>query len=332
MSAAAAGVLAIGVSAAALFGTTGDQVAAQSPAAQSLAAQSLAAQAMEQLPVANADELTAATGGATANLRQVVGKVIATRPGGQNRVVGADTPMVVGDELSTAAEAFASLEVGKARVDLSAATTLQLSELDTATQRFYLQAGRVDVSVPRVPGEPRLVQVTTADAKVTVHGTVFSVEVRQDEAGPVTTVGVTRGLVGVERKAAFGTLQSEVLLHPGETWNSRSGQVSSALGAVKGPRLASGTKARGASKATAPETREVRDEAVSSASDPAEARRASDLAEQNRLFELAMRARDRGDDERAAQVLKQLLGAHPDSPLKATAQAELARANRRLEE
>jgi outer membrane protein assembly factor BamD (BamD/ComL family) len=54
------------------------------------------------------------------------------------------------------------------------------------------------------------------------------------------------------------------------------------------------------------------------------------LAEQNRLFELAMRARDRGDDREAIQQLRQLLNAHPDSPLKSTAQVELSQAARRL--
>jgi FecR protein len=344
MGAAAAAVLALGLGGTALTGWPGAD------------------------PVAASESAEAPNEAALANLRQVVGKVIATHPGGQNRVIGADTAVAPGDELSTAAEAFASLEAGKARVDLSAATTLRLTELDATTQVFHLQAGRIDISVPRIPGEQRLVRVTTADAKVTVHGTVFSVEVRQDETGPVTTVGVTRGLVAVERAA--GANDGEVMLHPGESWNSRSGRLSRAADLPKGPAAgpsetgssseaggpASASKApsKGRARATSrvngvrtaepgpspvPETRG----ALAGNETPAEpgndvsdntARRTEKgaLAEQNRLFELAMRARDRGDDRAAAQQLRQLLSAHPDSPLRSTAQVELSQANRRLAE
>lgn len=344
LGAAAAAVFALGVGGAALFGGSDGSVAKGAagvdPAGSEVAA-------MNTKDAAGTAEGTTRVSG---NLRQVVGKVIATQPGGENRVVGPDTPVVAGDELSTAAEAFASLEAGKARVDLSAATTLRLTQLDATTQTFFLQAGRVDISVPRVPGEQRLVQVTTADAKVTVHGTVFSVETKMDELGPVTTVGVTRGLVAVERVAGSRVgEETSVMLHPGESWNSRAGRLTSVLGAVKaveadhgtgakraasGARVARGT--RGAALKSNTEVRALHE--VDTASPPSESeassakKPSSDLGEANRLFELAMRARDRGDERGAIQNLRQLLSAYPESPLRGTAQTELTQATRRLAE
>lgn len=341
LGAAAAAVFALGVGGAALFGGSDGSIANGAAGGETT---------QSEIASLNTKDATGEAEGAprlSGNLRQVVGKVIATQPGGENRVVGPDTPVVAGDELSTAAEAFASLEAGKTRVDLSAATTVRLTQLDATTQTFFLQAGRVDISVPRVPGEQRLVQVTTADAKVTVHGTVFSVETKMDELGPVTTVGVTRGLVAVERVAGSRVgEETSVMLHPGESWNSRAGRSTSVLGAVKAAEAdhATGAKratrvARGARSAAPKSNTEVRAlHEVESVSPPSESeansakKPNSDLGEANRLFELAMRARDRGDERGAIQSLRQLLSAYPDSPLKGTAQTELTQATRRLAE
>jgi hypothetical protein len=343
LGAAAAAVFALGVGGAALFGGSDGSIAKSAAGVDPAGAEVAGVNAKDAAE--DAEGATRVSG----NLRQVVGKVIATQPGGENRVVGPDTPVVAGDELSTAAEAFASLEAGKARVDLSAATTVRLTQLDATTQTFFLQAGRVDISV-RVPGEQRLVQVTTADAKVTVHGTVFSVETKMDELGPVTTVGVTRGLVAVERVAGARVgEETSVMLHPGESWNSRAGRLTSALGAVKATDADHGTGAKRATSAARmargsrsavlksnTEVRALHEVDTSTPSTESEANSAkkpnSELGEANRLFELAMRARDRGDERGAIQNLRQLLSAYPDSPLKGTAQTELTQATRRLAE
>lgn len=261
--------------------------------------------------------------GETASLRQVFGKVIATQADGKNRVIGPDTHVHRGDEISTTAEAFASLEAGAARVDLSSATTLQLEELEPETQVFRLNAGRVDVSVPKVPGRNRLVKVTTENAIVTVHGTVFSVEVRHEDRKPITTVGVTRGLVSVDLAG------ERVMLGAGESWNSRDGRSAEQVPPPVNPVAEASVELT--EETVVPRARVVRRVPAAPASVQASKASASDLAEQNRLFGQALRARDQGDDAAAIAHLRQLLGEYPGSPLRTTAQAELGSAKKRLE-
>lgn len=68
-----------------------------------------------------------------------------------------------------------------------------------------------------------------------------------------------------------------------------------------------------------------------SAARPAEAETpASQLAEQNRLFQAAMAARKSGDDRRVVQLCDELLRRYPSSPLAAVAESERASASARL--
>lgn len=270
-----------------------------------------------------------------ASLRQVVGKVVATRHDGKNQVVGQDTAFRAGDEISTAARAFASLEGEVARVELSGATTLQLHRLERSTEVFHLKSGRVDVSVPEVPELEREVKVTTADVVVTVHGTIFSVEVQQGEVGPVTNVEVSRGLVSVERN------QQRVMLSAGQRWSSLHPEQTRSRTEAN----AESPEAVPAEVPAQPET-PAQPEALALQSRSTEARlkprpvpvrpvpvapTPSDLAEQNALFEQALRLRDRGDDRGAVVRLERLLGQYPTSPLRTTAQVELSNARKRLQ-
>ncbi len=242
-----------------------------------------------------------------ASLRQVVGTVIAVHPNGENQIVGADTVVSPGDEISTTAEGFASLEADKARVDLSSATTVQLEQLEAESQTFHLHVGRVDVSVPKVPGTKRQVKVRTPDALVSVHGTVFSVEVAKRDGKEVTSVGVTRGLVSVDHGGR------RIMLPAGSQWNSIDGRLGEKPETAPAPKVEEPKveKHRAVRRTTPPKIMQ------------------SDLAEQNRLFERAVQHRDSGNDELAIKGLRQLLAKHPTSPLRTTAQAELRAALRR---
>lgn len=272
-----------------------------------------------------------ASGGA--NLRQVAGKVTATRHDGKNQVVGQDAAVRAGDEISTAARAFASLEGEVARVELSGATTLRLQRLERNTEVFHLKSGRVDVSVPELPGLEREVQVTTEDVVVTVHGTIFSVEVQQGEAGPVTNVEVSRGLVSVQKD------RQRVMLSAGQRWSSLQPEQA-------GPRVETTADAPEAPQPEAlqpeapppqPGAAQLRASDVRAKLGPAPVRPApaatpsSDLAEQNALFERALASRDRGDDRAAIVRLERLLSQYPTSPLRATAQVELRNARKRVQ-
>jgi hypothetical protein len=241
-----------------------------------------------------------------ANLRQVFGKVIATHTNGVAEIVSDSTRVRRGDEISTTAEASASVESGKARLDLSSATTVQLEELGQEAQTFRLKAGRVDVSVAKVPGKRRLVKVTTADSVVTVHGTVFSVEVENGDDGPTTKVAVTRGLVQVQK---FG---QAFMLHAGMSWDSST---------VEPPEQA---------KVEPDEQVEEKEPEAKAIRNPASGATSS-LRQQNRLFSVGLKARDRGDDKAALARFRQLLSKYPDSPLRATVQAEVNAAKKRLQ-
>src|SRR5690606_30985266 len=155
-----------------------------------------------------------------ANVRQLWGQVVARRHGGKTEVLGVGSGVGTGDELSTTAEGYASLDVGRVRVDLSSATTMELLRAETRDQSYRLRAGRVDVSVPHVPSEKHNLEVVTPNATVRVRGTVFSVEVDNGFDAPVTRVQVTRGSVGVEHN---GTTQ---VVDAGHTWSSANSTVS----------------------------------------------------------------------------------------------------------
>jgi hypothetical protein len=262
-----------------------------------------------------------------ASLRQIVGKVIVTGVDGSNAVVSENTKVRPGAEISTAGQASVSLDADRARIDLSSATTLRLAQLDPLAQVFDLQVGRVDVSVPKVPGESRLIRVRTSDTVVTVHGTVFSVEVTQVDDKPITSVGVTRGLVSVERHGV------SAVLRPGDRWSSLDGLRQNSAPIDGDSANNNGVRPeRGetTAKPASPAPRSDRLEPQRGRSLRAKTAEASDLAEQNRLFSQALRSRDVGDDKVAVATLERLLASYPGSPLRSTARSELAAAKKRL--
>jgi hypothetical protein len=301
---AAASVLAL-VGTSALLGSLPREVASVIPTAVA------PAQAPESEQATQPTAQTAPTP-ASASLRQVVGRVVATRANGQPELAGINAGFAPGDEVSTTADAFASLDVGRSRVDLASASTLKLLRTGRLDQAFQLNAGRVDLSIPRVPGESRLVQVYTADTVVTVKGTVFSVEVVHRDERVTTVVQVTRGLVAVLTRG------QEHLVHPGETWSSASpSEPLAAEPPVRAGLLKQGAAANKQSAAALKQN----------ATDAA----ASSLAEQNRLFARALEARDAGDDARARAVLDELIRRFPMSPLRSSAMVERSTIIKRLD-
>lgn len=244
----------------------------------------------------------------TANLRQLWGQVVARHHGGRTEVLGAGASVGVGDELSTTAEGYASLDVGRVRVDLSNATIMELTRTETRNQAYRLRAGRVDVSVPHVPSEKQNVEVVTPNAIVRVRGTVFSVEVDNHSGTPVTRVQVTRGSVGVDHNGV------EQVVDAGQSWSS----VGAAVADVNVPEPED-TKAQTPSGETA------------SNSNRGQAVERSSLREQNQLFSRALQAQRRGNHRLAAQLFSTLVKKYPDSPLGPSAQTELAHAKAELE-
>jgi hypothetical protein len=181
-------------------------------------------------------------------------------------------------------------------------TRLELDDDSTAGdgaahEQVRMPAGRIEVSVPKL-GLGSLV-VDTPNARVTVHGTRFSVEVIPATAdwNAETRVAVVEGRVSVANGGR------EVFLEPGGRWSS-----SSSPAPAPAPSAASTPSA-----VPTPAPRPI---------PPAK----SSLAVESDLFRSAVSARHAGDARQAIRILDQLLASYPASPLAAEARAERERA------
>lgn len=261
-------------------------------------------------------------------LKQVTGKVIATHPDGADFVLGQGMALREGDQISTTAEAYASLELETGiRVDLASATTLE----SVYGNGLVLRVGRVDVNVPKVPGvTPRLV-VNTPNSQVVVRGTIFSVEVDGSGSSVQTAVGVTRGSVSVFHAG------QERLIDAGKLWSSEAPSETATLFAEE---VETGKDSTGAATENAepvertparPAARRKSVPRATEGSGPGPGPTpTSNLSQQNRVFERGLRARDQGDDRRAAYWFDQLLRRYPNSPLAESAERERSAARARM--
>jgi hypothetical protein len=217
-------------------------------------------------------------------------------------------------ELRTASRANVSIEAAAGlQLDLQERSKLGLSELDAGgvSGSVHLSSGQVRCSVPSLPSGEHF-SVITPDARVVVHGTVFSVEVRGESVGDTKTcVRVTDGVVVVHRAAAVERL---------EAGNSSGCEL---------PAVAEEDQAPVEEVAT-PGGKSPRPERVAP---PVPAPRApvkpSTLAEENRLLQSALAAEARGEHRAAEDYLRSLLTNYPKSPLAQDAEAALRRVRQR---
>jgi len=92
--------------------------------------------------------------------------------------------------------------------------------------------GKVKVHIQHLPGIPNPNNVTTPTALISVRGTIFLVDV-QDEQG-TTTVSVDEGLVEVRH---LKVASKSILIHPGEAktvdpnsrWRTSATRVASSI-------------------------------------------------------------------------------------------------------
>jgi hypothetical protein len=230
------------------------------------------------------------------------------------RTIRATAPLARGDRVRVDASARAVVRLGNgALVSVAESTALRL-EGSADGEALSVSSGRVELSVP--PLRPRSLSVVTPDARVTVVGTRFSVIV---EAGTAqkpgrTCVSVSEGRVSVAHAAV------DTLLEPGARWSS-DGKACGVSPSRVEPR-ATATPAEARSPARVPSATSAAPEPESA---PAPESPASLLAEQNRLFASALRAREQGRSARARALLEEFLTRFPDAALAPQARRELDR-------
>jgi hypothetical protein len=184
-----------------------------------------------------------------------------------------------------------------------------------ASEALYLARGGVDVEVPKLD-PTRGFSVETPDARVTVHGTHFSVLVEPTVDGPRTRVHVTHGLVSVQQAG------HEVFLTAGQVWPS-SGEAPAAPATPTASDRDSGTDQPALSGDDAKEAGEAPPPAsIDDAKSGARASRSRprkfdsrELADQNEHFARAMTLKKNSDPTGALRELGLLLRRYPGSPL-----------------
>jgi len=250
---------------------------------------------------------------------EVTGAVVVTE-NGESRVLsnGSDFGLRTQGEIETAPEAQAELRSKKSTVHLSPATKLTVPRITPVEERYRLAVGRVELSVDKDSPITRSVVVETPNAEVVVHGTVFAVWVSSRDNQPVTEVSVTRGSVWVLQHG----VQAAVLV-AGQRWASDSASAS----ALPSPSAVAAPVAPATPLGAAEGTALHREVSARGLPRPIPAEKSSALAEQSRMFQEAIDARNRGDDTRAADLFGRLLSRYPSYE---EAEVQLFRAQKRL--
>jgi hypothetical protein len=173
--------------------------------------------------------------------------------------------------------------------------------------------GKVDVAVDKDARSSRAVVVETPNVEVLVRGTVFAVGVAAQSGHSVTDVSVTRGSVWVLRNGA-----QIAVLGPGQHWSSESDEQPVPV-----------AKPAAAAAAVDPAHAETAD-AAHAARAEASREKSGTLAEENKMFQDALDARNHGDDARAAESFARLVARFPRSTLREEAEVERFRALKRM--
>ena len=225
-----------------------------------------------------------------------VGQTIAHGPQSPRPLRAGEALTVDPGEIETAAEGSAELVAGSGLgLRLGVATRVSLAPLlEQSKQQVELRQGVLTCTVPHL-NEGQHFSVQTPDARVVVHGTVFSVHVDGSLAlGSKTCVEVSDGVVVVQHDG------TETALNAGERWGCPSV-------AVPAPTAAS----------SEPPTRPA---VVTSSSSPlpvvtGRAPERGTLGEESRLLQGALAAERLGQRALAQRLLQQLLSRYPSSPL-----------------
>src|SRR6185369_5197770 len=193
-------------------------------------------------------------------------------------------------------------------LELGGGTRVSLTGLVGAAARnqVELKQGYLNCSVPHLLEGQRF-SVQTPDARVVVHGTVFSVRVDASRArGSETCVEVTDGVVIVQHG------DRETALNRGERWGC---EASASAHAEQRPALSANPgAAASAASASSGQPNDV-DEPRAAPRNTGRTPQRGTLGEERRLLQDALAAERTGQTERAQSLLNQLLARYPSSPL-----------------
>lgn len=212
-------------------------------------------------------------------------------------------------EIETAELGSAEL-VGSAGLGLrlGSATRVSIAGLlgSAPKNQAELRQGLLTCTVPHL-SEGQRFSVATPDARVVVHGTVFSVRVDSKQAsGSQTCVAVTDGVVIVQHAG------SETALNAGDSWGCS-------------PNADSDPKPN---DTTQQDSAQDSDSSAAIRGASHGALRPPDhgtLGEENRLFQAALAAERLGQKDKAELDLNRLLSKYPSSPLGPEARRALSR-------
>jgi hypothetical protein len=205
--------------------------------------------------------------------------------------------------------------VSGTRLRVAGGSTLHYAQGDTI-HRFAISRGHAEFSVAKQRAQERFL-VSTPDAEIEVHGTVFEVALneRADSCGHFTAVTVSEGIVEVR------TTGQRSFVTAGRTWPDDCKHpaprqlIATRLRSNLQPQGAGRVAGSSATAETMVSSQKVDDSQAERATPP------SSLAQQNRLYARATRALQRGSYDEAIALYDELAAKYPDGPLAASAAA-----------
>jgi TolA-binding protein len=246
---------------------------------------------------------------APANVRAEAGRLVLMR-GDEQRTLspGESEQLTLSDRVHTAeGGATLTLPTGSS-VQVNQKSTVQVAQLGSGGyETVRLLAGSMQVQVPKLAtGE--YFAVLTPTSKVVVHGTRFGVDVGSRALPGAACVEVQEGLVAVHVPEAVHWLGAGESTGCSSTVRpaGRTAEPKSVVAPVVPPRSAAVAKA-----------------------DNSATGHSADLAEQNRLFQIALTYQRRQQWAEARRAYEQLLRRFPSAPLASEARVQLGKVQAR---
>lgn len=194
------------------------------------------------------------------------------------------------------------------------------------SEALFLARGGVHVEVPKLDAK-RGFSVETPDARVTVHGTSFRVQVEPGADGPHTRVQVTHGIVSVHQGGR------EVFLTAGQSWptDRQAGDPTAAVDdGSDSAAVDAGFEDEEEDESELPSGIEPKKQGSKSRSTKPRQFDSRELADQNERFARAMTLKKNGEAAAALLELGRILRRYPGSPLTQELRVERLRLLRSL--